>query len=75
VVPGDIFRLSAGDLVPADGRLLLARDLYVQQAALTGESLPTEKEATGETASTQADARNMVFLGTSIVSGTARVKA
>jgi P-type Mg2+ transporter len=71
VVPGDIFRLSAGDLVPADGRLLIARDLYVQQAALTGESLPTEKEATGEPASTKADARNMVFLGTSVVSGTA----
>jgi Mg2+-importing ATPase len=71
VVPGDIVRLSAGDLVPADARLLLARDLYVQQAALTGESLPAEKEATGETASTKADSRNMVFLGTSIVSGTA----
>jgi len=71
VVPGDIFRLSAGDLVPADGRLLIARDLYVQQAALTGESLPTDKEATGEPASTKADARNMVFLGTSIESGTA----
>jgi Mg2+-importing ATPase len=70
VVPGDIVRLSAGDLVPADARLLIARDLYVQQAALTGESLPTEKEATGEPASTKADARNMVFLGTSIVSGT-----
>jgi len=71
VVPGDVVRLSAGDLVPADARLLEARDLYVQQAALTGESLPTEKEATAEPASTKADARNMVFLGTSIVSGTA----
>ena len=71
VVPGDIFRLSAGDLVPADGRLLIARDLYVQQAALTGESLPSEKQATGEPASAKADAPNMVFLGTSIVSGTA----
>ena len=71
VVPGDIVRLSAGDLVPADGRLLVARDLFVQQAALTGESLPCEKEATGEPASANADARNMVFLGTSIVSGTA----
>jgi Mg2+-importing ATPase len=71
VVPGDIFRLSAGDLVPADGRLLLARDLYVQQAALTGESLPTEKEATGAPASINADAPNMIFLGTSVVSGTA----
>jgi len=71
VVPGDVIRLSAGDLVPADGRLLSARDLYLQQGALTGESLPAEKAATGEPASTKADARNMVFLGTSIVSGTA----
>ena len=45
VVPGDLVRLSAGDLVPADGQLLEARDLYVQQAALTGESMPAEKEA------------------------------
>jgi len=71
VVPGDIVRLSAGDLVPADARLLEARDLYVQQAALTGESLPSEKEATGEPALAKAEARNMVFLGTSVVSGTA----
>jgi Mg2+-importing ATPase len=70
VVPGDIVRLSAGDLVPADARLLLARDLYIQQAALTGESLPAEKEATGGPVSTSADARNMVFMGTSVVSGT-----
>jgi Mg2+-importing ATPase len=71
VVPGDAVRLSAGDLVPADARLLQARDLYVQQAALTGESLPAEKEATNDPASTKAEARNMVFLGTSVVSGTA----
>jgi Mg2+-importing ATPase len=71
VVPGDIIRLSAGDLVSADARLLIARDLYVQQAALTGESLPSEKQATGEPASAKAEARNMVFLGTSVVSGTA----
>src|SRR5271165_4287994 len=71
VVPGDAVRLSAGDLVPADCRLLIARDLYVLQAALTGESIPAEKEATGEPASTKADARNMVFQGTSVVSGTA----
>ena len=71
VVPGDIVRLSAGDLVPGDARLLVAKDLYIQQAALTGESLPTEKQATDEPASTKADALNMVFLGTSVVSGTA----
>jgi len=71
VVPGDVVRLSAGDMVPADARLLTARDLYVLQASLTGESLPADKEATGEPASTKAEARNMVFLGTSVVSGTA----
>jgi Mg2+-importing ATPase len=64
-------RLSAGDLVPADARLVTARDLYVLQASLTGESLPVDKEATGEPASSKADAHNMVFLGTSVVSGTA----
>ena len=71
VVPGDIVRLSAGDLVPADARLLEARDLYVLQAALTGESMPVDKEATADPPSTKADARNMVFQGTSVVSGTA----
>ncbi len=71
VVPGDLVRLAAGDMVPADARLLQARDLYVRQAALTGESLPTSKAATSEPASTKADAPNMVFLGTSVVSGTA----
>ena len=71
VVPGDVVRLSAGDLIPADARLLGARDLYVQQAALTGESLPVEKQATGVETSTRPDAINMVFLGTSVVSGSA----
>src|SRR6267142_4433759 len=65
VVPGDLVRLSAGDLVPADSRLVESRDLYIQQAALTGESLPTEKEVTGDAPSDAPDARNMVFLGTS----------
>ncbi len=71
VVPGDTVRLSAGDMIPADARLVTARDLYVLQASLTGESLPAEKDATGEPASAKAEARNMVFLGTSVVSGTA----
>ncbi len=71
LVPGDIIRLTAGDLVPADARLLHARDLHVQQAALTGESLPVEKDTTGLPASSPDRAQNMVFLGTSVVSGTA----
>jgi Mg2+-importing ATPase len=73
VVPGDVIRLSAGDLVPADARLLAARDLHVQQAALTGESLPVEKEAAparGD-APLRPDDPGAVFLGTAVVSGTA----
>jgi P-type Mg2+ transporter len=79
IVPGDLIRLSAGDMVPADARLVESRDLHAQQAALTGESLPVEKEAApaSQTASDQGEGRHMVFLGTSIVSGlaTARVVA
>ena len=73
VVPGDVIRLSAGDLVPADARLIESRDLYVQQAALTGESMPVEKEANAQDAGqgTGPEALNLVFLGTSVVSGTA----
>src|SRR5262249_40600080 len=72
VVPGDVVRLSAGGMVPADARLLESRDLYVQQSALTGESLPVEKQARGGEISTRPDAEDMGFLGTSIVSGTAQ---
>ncbi len=65
LVVGDVLRLSAGDLVPADARLTEARDLHIQQAALTGESAPVEKSASG------AEEDRRVFLGTSIVSGAA----
>jgi P-type Mg2+ transporter len=73
LVPGDVIRLAAGDRVPADARLIETRDLHIQQAALTGESLPVEKEAVDLPghASQPAEARNTVFLGTSVVSGTA----
>lgn len=73
IVPGDVVRLSAGDLVPADARLLDSRDLSVQQSMLTGESLPADKVASaGETPRTTGpDAPDLVFLGTSVVSGTA----
>jgi Mg2+-importing ATPase len=72
VVPGDVFRLSAGDLVPADARLLESRDLSVQQSMLTGESLPADKEASATAAegTTDPNAPYLVFLGTSVVSGT-----
>ena len=73
LVAGDVIRLSAGDRVPADARLIDARDLHVQQAALTGESAPVEKEPVAEAddAAGGADARHLVFLGTSVVAGTA----
>lgn len=72
VVPGDVIKLAAGDLVPADADLFQARDLHVQQAALTGESLPVEKTAVDTQARQQpnTDETHKVFLGTSIVSGT-----
>lgn len=64
VVPGDVVRLDAGDLVPADGVILEGKDLHFSEAALTGESLPVEKHAT-----------DPVSMGTSVVSGcgTARI--
>jgi Mg2+-importing ATPase len=74
VVPGDVIRLSAGDLVPADGTLLDSRDLSVQQSMLTGESLPVDKHAVvpaGAAVASGADDPTRVFLGTSVVSGIA----
>jgi Mg2+-importing ATPase len=71
LVPGDVVRLTAGDLVPADARLVEARDLHVQQAALTGESLPVQKAVGDAAAAATTDpARpDLVFLGTSVVAG------
>jgi P-type Mg2+ transporter len=73
LVPGDIIRLNAGDLVPADARLLQVRDLHVRESALTGESLPVEKAAAdlpqGEHGVT--DASNSIFLGTAVQTGIA----
>ncbi len=72
VVPGDVIRLAAGDLVPADGRLLESRDLAVQQSMLTGESLPADKHARASPpVGVDEDDPTLVFLGTSVVSGTA----
>ena len=73
VVPGDVVLLAAGNLIPADGVLLEAKDFFVTQAVLTGETFPVEKEpgATPEDAGL-AGRTNCVFLGTSVRSGTAR---
>jgi Mg2+-importing ATPase len=85
LVTGDIVKLSAGDMIPADVRLLESRDLFVSQAALTGEALPVEKYDTlGAIAEKSADATatsggqqdmldlpTVCFMGTNVVSGTA----
>ncbi len=73
LVPGDIVHLSAGDMIPADLRLTAAKDLFVNQASLTGESLPVEKHAEPQaTPGTQIDTlTNICFMGTTVVSGTA----
>jgi len=71
LVPGDIIRLNAGDLVPADARLLKETDLQVRESALTGESLPVEKSADDLPSAKHgiADASNSVFLGTAVQTG------
>jgi P-type Mg2+ transporter len=73
LVPGDTVRLSAGDLIPADGVLLFSRDFFVNQALLTGESYPIEKHAAklGDPASQIGEAGNVALAGTSVVSGSA----
>src|SRR5882724_8165675 len=74
LVPGDIVALAAGDLIPADLRLISAKDFYVSQAALTGESMPIEKNAAPcDIAGKNAiDLPNCCFQGSNVVSGTAR---
>jgi Mg2+-importing ATPase len=72
IVPGDIVYLIAGDLVPADCRLINTKDLNLNQSALTGEAFPVEKNAAplSTVTSELTDWNNYVFLGTSVVSGT-----
>ncbi|WP_413739934.1 magnesium-translocating P-type ATPase [Sodalis sp. RH14] len=74
LVPGDIVKLSAGDMIPADLRILHARDLFIGQAALTGEALPVEKKAgvAGEAGRNPLECGNLCFMGTNVVSGTAQ---
>ena len=86
IVPGDIVYLSAGDMIPADIRLIESRDLFVSQAVLTGESIPVEKydtlgavtQKTSDNIETSninkdnlLDVNNICYMGTNVVSGTA----
>ncbi|MFA4967128.1 MAG: magnesium-translocating P-type ATPase [Candidatus Margulisiibacteriota bacterium] len=64
VVPGDIVDLYAGDMIPADIRIISSKDLFVNESSLTGESIPAEKHAADHKA-------NIVYMGSSVVSGTA----
>ena len=74
IVPGDLVALDAGALIPADLRLVAAKDFFVSQSALTGESMPVEKNAepcllTGKGV---LESTNACFLGSNVISGTAR---
>ena len=71
LVPGDIVRLAAGDMVPADVRVLSAKDLFLNQAALTGEALPVEKNAAPAAADIQnpLELPSLCFLGSNVESG------
>lgn len=78
LVPGDVIRLSAGDMVPADARIITARDLFVIESALTGESEAVEKtaaitvvEGADGSALSLSACKNIVFTGTSVQNGTA----
>ncbi|HTL58324.1 MAG TPA: magnesium-translocating P-type ATPase [Candidatus Limnocylindrales bacterium] len=73
LVPGDVVKLCAGDMVPGDVRLLSAKDLFVIQATLTGESLPVEKSDALDTRDkvSAIERTNLCFLGTSVESGSA----
>ncbi len=72
LVPGDVVVLSAGDMIPADCRVMTATDLFVSESAMTGESLPVEKFPAARTDSESAlDMDNLVFMGTNVISGAA----
>ncbi|MER2132269.1 MAG: magnesium-translocating P-type ATPase [Carnobacterium inhibens] len=78
VVPGDIVTLSTGDLIPADSRLIWAKDLFVNQSSMTGESMPIEKLASlkkeiEDSQLTALDFPNLLFMGTDVLSGQGKV--
>jgi Mg2+-importing ATPase len=73
LVPGDIINLHAGDMIPGDVRVLTAKDLFVSQGTLTGESYPVEKfhDSDPKASNSPIDLKNICFMGTSVESGTA----
>ena len=71
IVPGDILKLSSGDMIPGDVRFLEVKDLFIDQASLTGESNPVEKFANLKDFDAVTDISNIGFMGTNIVSGSA----
>lgn len=75
LVPGDVVDLSAGDLVPADGRLLSATDFFVNQGSLTGEAFPVEKQvqACADKGTDPLSCAHAVFMGSTVVTGGARM--
>jgi P-type Mg2+ transporter len=76
IVPGDVVFLSAGDIVPADAEVLEAKDFFLNEAVLTGESYPVEKSAAKKEGGfgSPFENPNLVFMGTSVVTGYAVVK-
>lgn len=73
VVVGDVIHLCAGDMVPADLRILAAKDLFISQSALTGESEPVEKQSKGQSGyQALSEIRNIAFMGSNVISGSAR---
>ena len=72
IVPGDIVKLSSGDMIPGDVRFIETKDLFIDQAALTGESNPVEKFSEFKKYETITDISNIGFMGTNIVSGSSK---
>ncbi len=72
IVPGDIVKLSSGDMIPGDVRFIETKDLFIDQAALTGESNPVEKFSELKEYETITDISNIGFMGTNVVSGSSK---
>lgn len=71
LVPGDIIQLAAGDIIPADVRILHSKTLYISQSALTGEAMPVEKDDTDDGGDNILEIKNLCFMGTNVDTGSA----